>query len=207
MLCPRIGLTAVFLLACQDSPLPPPEAPTFAPTKVASSIEAAPVLWVPGERWSWEIDWRGLKVGTATLGVDGEAGALRIESDFRTVGMAREMRPLEHRLVTLLDRSNKPRDDLHTAFGRLRSWVHPQAAPAKLTLWHQRRKYLVDLAQPILDKNEEGERLRVEGRVRSGSFTLDMTLWLTTDPSHTPMRVTLIHQGHQVNARLQEDAS
>lgn len=207
MLCRIIGLAAVFLLACQDAALPPQEIPTFQRTPRVSSIAGAPVLWKAGENWAWEVRWRGLKVGTARLGVLGEAHALRIESDFRTVGMAKEMRSLRHRLVTRLDGPKHPRDDLHTAFGRLRSWVHPQAKPAKLTLWHERRKYTIDLAQPILDQSEEGQSLRVEGRVRSGSFTLDLTLWLSTDPSHRPMRVTLIHKGQQVNARLLDDES
>lgn len=170
--------------------------------KEASSIQDAAVQWKAGENWAWDVHWRGLKVGTAKLGVHADEGVLRIESNFRTTGVARDIRSQEHRLVTRLNGPNHPRDDLHTALGRLRSWAHPQAAPAKLTLWHEGRKYIVNLAQPILDQSEHGQRLRVEGHVRSASLTLDLTLLLSTDASHTPMQVTLIHGGQQVHARL-----
>lgn len=66
---------------------------------------------------------------------------------------------------------------------------------------------MVALAQPILDNGKGGQRLRVEGRVRSGSFTMDLTLLLSTDASHTPMQITLIHKGQQVNAKLLDSDS
>ena len=185
--------------------MPEVKTPTFVKAEVASSIARAPVQLSAGENWAWEVRWRGLKVGTASLEVLADARALRIESVFRTVGVAKDARQLKHRLVTRLIGSDRPKDDLHTAFGRIRSWAHPRAAPATLALWHEGRKYILDLAQPILDDSAHGQRLRVEGRVRSDSLTLDLTLLFSTDASHTPMQVTLIHRGQQVNAKLLDE--
>ena len=184
--------------------MPEVKTPTFVKAEVASSIARAPVQLSAGENWAWDVRWRGLKVGTARLEVLADKGALRIESVFRTAGVAKDTSQPKHHLVTRLDGSDHPKDDLHTAFGRIRSWAHPRAAPATLALWHEGGKYIVDLAQPILDDSDSGQRLRVEGRVRSDSLSLDLTLLLATDASHAPMQITLIHKGQQVNARLLE---
>ena len=200
------GLLFLFFASCQDAALPAAEVPTFVKAKAPTSIETAPAQWSAGENWAWDVRWRGLSVGTARLGVHADAHALRIESNFRTAGMANDLRPFQHRLVTHQGGSKQPRNDLHSALGRLRSWASPSAAPARITLWHERRKYIVDLAQPILDQGEQ-VRLRVEGRVRSGSFTMDVSLLLSADASHTPLAVTLIHKGQQVHATLLESDS
>lgn len=129
-----LGILAFVSFSCQDASLPAVETPTLVKAAAPTSIAQAPVQLSAGENWAWEVSWRGLKVGTATLGVHADEGALRVESHFRTAGVANDMRALNHRLETRVDASNHPRDDIHSAFGRLRSWVHPQAAPATITL-------------------------------------------------------------------------
>jgi hypothetical protein len=193
---------ALLAMACRDAALPPSLPPTLVKPAIASSMARAPVQWQAGESLAWTVRWRGLLVGTATLGVLGEPGALRIESDFQTVGMAHELHPMRHRLVTRLARASGKIDDLHSALGRLRSWADPAAAPATLRLWHEGRKYDLELAQPTVDRSLPSPRLRVEGRARSGDLLIELTIFLSSDPSHRPLLVTLVHEGQQVSATL-----
>jgi hypothetical protein len=151
---------------------------------------------------AYHVRWRGILVGTARLGVLGEGTDLRVESTFNTVGMAQDVHPIRHRLVTSLNRSDDEFEDIHTTLGRIRSWARVGAAPAKLALRHSNRNFQLDLAQPVLDVGNAVRRLRIEGRATSDALTFDITLWLSVDGSHTPLLVTLIHDGQQVNATL-----
>jgi hypothetical protein len=195
-------ICALFWPACRDAPLPTTTPPTFVKAKAASSISDAPVRWKLGEQWAWAVSWRGLRVGTARLGVVGEENRLRVESQFHTVGMANEVSPLQHQLTTQLGAPNGQIDDIHTALGRLRSWAHPRASPAILALQYDNRRYLVDFAQPVVDRISEPQRLRIDGRARSGSTTIELTIWLSLDHSRTPLLLTLIHERQQVIATL-----
>lgn len=195
-------LGALLLVGCHETPLPATPPPTFVKAQAATSLRASRVQWSRGEALAYQVRWRGIVVGTARLGVLGDADGLRVESRFKTVGMANEVHPVQHRLVTRLDRPNREIDDLHTALGRLRSWARAGAAPARLTLRHRNHNYTLELAQPVLESSDSQPRLRIEGRARGDGAIIDLTIWLSADVKHTPLLVTLVHKGQQVHATL-----
>ncbi len=134
-----VVVSALALVGCHDAPLPTASVPTFVKAKSTTSLRASPVQWPPGERISYQVRWRGMVVGTARLGVLGDASRLRVESTFNTVGVANDLHPVRHRLVTKLNLPDGEFDDIHTALGRIRSWAGTSAAPAKITLRHHGR--------------------------------------------------------------------
>jgi hypothetical protein len=154
----------------------------------------------------WQVSWRGQRIGIAELGVRKEEGALRVESRFRTTGLAERMNPVEYRLVTPLQPEQSV-DNLHSALGRLRTWAGPQAGPGRLFVKHGNRTFQVDFASPLLDASLKKNALRIDGEARAGDLLVEMTIWLSADSDRSPLRITVVREGRQVSATLLESGS
>ena len=157
-----------------------------------------------GETLSWSVSFRGMRLGTAALDVRGQPDALRVESRFQTIGLAAQVRPVKHRLVTSLSSSPSRFEDVHSALGRVRAWADADAHPATLRVRHAQHTYLLKLAQPLLDTSLAQPTWRIEAEASSQGPLIKMTLWLSTDTKRVPVQMTISQQGQQIQAQLLE---
>jgi hypothetical protein len=200
---------------------------------------------IAGEQMVWEVYWRGVLIGNASLDVD----ARRAHSKFATGILARALADVRYELTTKLDaqiareaselvvldgtttrtelqldgaRYRMTRegtaisDDvpggtalhtLHSALGALRAWAAPNASRAYLWLALRGKLYRLDATPPAAETLDGIRTLRVECVVRALDPTLeqvDVTLWLSTSPDHTPVRIVVETSGERIAAQLTE---
>lgn len=191
------------LLGCEP-PLAPTPLPPLVGRRAALHLGAQPIAFTPGEVMTWDVRWRGLAVGRATLQVAGAPGHLEVESRFRTRGLAARLRPLVHHLVTALP--GRRADDLHAALGRVRSWAARGAAPATGTVRFRGRRYRLDLAAPAPATahlgTERRPAIRIDGEARGGEVRMALSLWLSADGLRVPLAIELERRGQRVRAEL-----
>lgn len=189
--------------ACSEPPLQAQPLPPLQANARARSITDVEVALWPGESMSWNVRWRGLKIGVAELEVTGLAKSARVHSHFRATGFAAEARPTEHHLSTDLPAGLERRDDLHSALGRLRAWARPGAEPAAIDVVHQGRVYRVRFATPAIERPlGAAETLRVDGEARSRGSVIELTVWLSTDRDRVPLFANVDVDGKRVRAEL-----
>ncbi len=196
------ALTIAFLAACLDAPLPRTAAPTLVAPKRATSMQSTTIQMPLGETLAWRVSARGVLVGTAALDVRGQEGDLKIESRFRTIGLADEFHSVRHRLVTSLGSTASAPEDVHSALGRVRAWARAGASPATLSVLHEDTIYLLKLAQPRIDNSLSKPTLRIEAEVGTREEQIEMTLWITSDAKRLPLQMTFSQDGQTVQARL-----
>jgi uncharacterized protein DUF3108 len=94
---------------------------------------------------------------------------------------------------------------LHTAIGWLRAWADPDARPGFIFVEHLGQLYRLDVARPTFEDFHGTAALKVECRAgiyASNTEPADITVWLSADADHTPLRVTLAHGPFEVTADL-----
>ncbi len=200
-------LLALMLASCYEAPLPAREAPQFKRTPSSSSIENTRIDWQAGETMSWGVRWRGMQVGTASLQVQRVDGQLYVESRFATLGLAEQVNPVRHHLLTPARLSASSVDDLHSALARVRAWARADALPAHLRVRQGSELYVLKLAQPVADRSQSVPSLRVEAQAKSPNRLIDITLWVSDDPKRMPLRVILAQGTQQVQATIIDASS
>lgn len=212
-------------------------ASTTAPAEAPGPLPAVPQL-LAGEQMVWEVYWRGVLLGEASLVVD----ARRAHSRFVTGILARALAEVRYELTTRLDRRGASElvvldgdtartemhldgaryrlndlggevpggtalHTLHSALGALRAWAAPGAARGYLWLALRGKLYRLDATSPTIDAVEGIRTLRVECVVRALDPTLDqvdVTVWLSTSPDRTPVRIVVETGGERIAAQLTE---
>ena len=91
-----------------------------------------------------------------------------------------------------------PAHTLHSALGWVRAWARADAAPAELYVVHDGDLYRVDLATPTRDTVDDKPALRVDGHAGA----LSISLWLSTDAAHLPLRIVARTGSLQITAQL-----
>jgi hypothetical protein len=225
-----IGATIAVALAatgCGDKPPPTAPLPPLVTHQAAQSGSFPPsdLLVIAGERLTWQVRWRGVTVGRAEhavspSGATSANAAVAVRSRFRTAGLARKMNPLSHDLLAAVTPhpAPSPRDlvhNLHAALAALRGWARPDAAPGEFLVEHEGRRYRVEVASPRLEELRHAGALRAAIRVdlratRTGSDSNPgysptyITLWLSTDAEHVPLRIDAEDDGFRAHAVLIE---
>lgn len=203
----RALLALVLIASCGEPPLPAqPLPPLHASARPRSIADQEVALW-PGEIMSWNIRWRGLKIGVAELEVTGLAKSARVHSHFRPAGFAAQASAEAMHMSTSLPRGPEQRDDLHSALGRLRAWARVGAEPAELDVVHRGRLYQVRFATPVIERPVGApETLRVDGEAESRGpgieSTIALTVWLSTDRDRVPLFASVDIDGKKVRAEL-----
>ncbi len=196
---------------------------------------------VAGEQMVWEVFWRGVSIGKASLTVD----AQRAHSKFTTGILASALADVRYELTTKLSdhvareaselvildgdttrtemrldgsryrMNTRPGDvpggtalhTLHSALGALRAWATPDSHRAYLWLALRGKLYRLDAARPAGETLDGIRTLRVECVVRALDPTLDqvdVTVWLSTSPDRTPVRIVVETNGERIAAQLTE---
>lgn len=222
------------LAACGEPHLiakPLPELVAPAPTAI---VTAGPLELPPGESLIWEVRAQGMTIGRAELVVDGDQVRSHFETDtlasmFASVryelvttldrAAGRPSAALETLAVdgevtrrtaqvtgtsyTIGDARGEAPGPVHTmqsALGWVRAWAREDASPAALFVIHDGALHRVDFARPRLEKLDDRSALRVDGH--AGAMTL--TVWLSTSPTHVPLRIVARAGKTQITAELIE---
>ena len=200
MRCGSVLITLLLLAGCLETPLPPQGVPNLVAPKPVTVLDEVQIGRADGESLVWNVTWRGMPVGRAQLDVDRRESGLRVESEFHTLGMAAQVRPMRHHLVSFPEREGV--DGLHSALGRIRVWAQRDAKPARLRVHHKGRAYQVRLAQPVVDRIAGTETLRVQCLAESGTSEYELTIWLSDDVLRVPLQVKMRNEGKSVTAIL-----
>ena len=96
---------------------------------------------------------------------------------------------------------------LHTALGSLRTWSRGDAAPAYLWFVLRHTLYRLDVERPGNDEAQGHRALKIHGTVRASDRSIDpvdVTIWLSTTPDRTPLRIVVVADGERISAELTE---
>lgn len=230
-------LVLALVCACASTASGP--VPTGAPVG-PHPLPAVPQL-VTGEQMVWEVYWRGVLLGEASLTVDARGA----HSTFKTGILAKALAEVRYELTTRLEdrvareatelvvldgetvrtemrldgaryRLNTrpgevpggtPLHTLQSALGALRAWAAPDASRGYLWLALRGKLYRLDATPPVAEDVDGIRTLRVECIVRALDPTLDqvdVTVWLSTSPDRTPVRIVVETSRERIAAQLTE---
>lgn len=199
----------VMTSACLDAPVPRLPLPELMSEQAPGSISEFSALFYPGESMHWDVSWRGIPVGVAELRVSAEKENRQVESKFRSVGFAARIHSTRHHLITPLRPLSGGIDHIHSALGRLRSWVTRAERQATLSVRYGTQKYMIEFARPVIDHSLGDAALRVKGRTYVHSShsksRVDLTLWISDDGRQRPLQILVSQEGAQLRATLRED--
>lgn len=201
-ICNAVAALTLLFAACHDTPLPRTAVPNFVAPERATSMQSADMQMPLGETLTWRISVRGMLFGIAELKVRGQEDNKTVESRFQTTGLANQIRPVLHQLVTSLVPVASKSLDVHKALGRVRAWAQADASPATLMVRYQDTTYLLKLAQPRIDNSLSTPTWRIEAELGKREQHIRMTLWLTLDALRVPVQMTLVQDGQLVRALL-----
>jgi hypothetical protein len=94
---------------------------------------------------------------------------------------------------------------LHSALGALRAWARPGARPGFLTVLHAGQPIRLEVGEPVAEKLQDREALRIDGRATGGDAPATVTIWLRAGEDRTPLRIELASEDERVTAELIED--
>ncbi|MBL4632832.1 MAG: DUF3108 domain-containing protein [Kofleriaceae bacterium] len=199
----------VMTSACLDPPVPRHPLPELISEQSPSSISEFDTLFYPGESMHWDVSWRGIPVGVAELRVSTKKENLQVESKFRSVGFAARVHSIRHHLVTPPQPASGSIDHIHSALGRLRSWVTRAERQGTMRVRYGSQKYSIEFARPVVDHSLGDATLRVKGRTYVHSShsksRIDLTLWISDDGRQRPVQILVSQGGSQLRATLRED--
>lgn len=229
-------LSCVVAAACASSAGRPRAEPPAGPVALPAETNL-----IAGEQMVWEVFWRGVTIGKASLAVDGP----RAHSKFATTLLAKALADVRYELTTTLaaqvareaselvvldgetTRTELRLDGgryrintlpgevpggtalhtLHSALGALRAWATEDAQRGYLWLALRGKLYRLDAARPEPETLDGIRTLRVECVVRALDPTMDqvdVTVWLSTSPDRTPVRIVVETSGERIAAQLTE---
>lgn len=95
---------------------------------------------------------------------------------------------------------------MHTALGVLRAWARPNARPGFINVLHAGELYHFDVDTPTAEDWRGTKTLKIEGRiVGADKRPILVTIWLTADPKHIPIRIAISADGKQLDAEKIDD--
>jgi hypothetical protein len=95
---------------------------------------------------------------------------------------------------------------MHSAIGAIRAWTQPGALPGYLFLLHVGAIYRLDVEAPVLDDLQGTQAWRVDCVVHTAE-PISATIWLTTTPDRTPIRIELASGAERLAAELIETSN
>jgi len=94
---------------------------------------------------------------------------------------------------------------MHSALGVLRAWAIPNAKPGFLNVLHAGDLYRLDVDTPMREDWRGTKTLKIEGRILGAEKPILVTIWLTDNERHIPIRIVLTHDDKQIDAEKIED--
>jgi len=94
---------------------------------------------------------------------------------------------------------------LHSALGVLRAWASPTARPGYLNVLHAGELYRLDVDTPTREDWRGTPTLKIEARILGTEKPILVTMWLTANGPHIPIRIAISHDGKQLDAERIDD--
>jgi hypothetical protein len=211
--------------ACEPSSSFRPAAlpPLVAAAKPKPVAAAARLQLAAGESWIWDVQLQGMSIGRAELVV----GDHEVHSRFATSKLASAFATVHADDVTTFDRATAQptatrdvldvdgdhdakdtalagtnRHSIHTAIGWLRAWATPDAAASTLVVEYLGKPYTLEVARPVPELVDDKHALRIDGVVRGAPKPVALTIWLSADDKHAPLRIAITTDNIHVTAQL-----